>query len=97
MGRVETRLNEVLALGLGDERLELGGGEGVHETGLGHDEQEHLRACECRELVRLFDRAMQCWRVSRNDACPMDDRRETRMQSGKRTYTMNTLYACGHE
>ena len=51
--RVETRLDEVLALRLRDERLQLGGGERVDETCLGHDEQEHLRAGECRELVRL--------------------------------------------
>ena len=38
-----------------NEKLELHGGEGhgVQDTGLGHDEQEHLRAGECRELVRL--------------------------------------------
>lgn len=46
-------LNEVLALGLRDERLELGSGEGVDETGLGHDEKKHLGAGEDRELVCL--------------------------------------------
>ena len=35
---VETCLNEVLALGLRDEWLKLGGGERVDEAGLGHDE-----------------------------------------------------------
>lgn len=34
LGRVEASLDEVLAFGLGDEWLELGGGEGVHEAGL---------------------------------------------------------------
>lgn len=51
---VEAGLYEVLAFGLGDEGLKLGGSEGVHEAGLGDDEQEDLGACECRELVSLF-------------------------------------------
>ena len=50
---VKTCLNEVLAFGLGDERLELRGSKGVYESGLGHDEQENLGASEGRELVRL--------------------------------------------
>ena len=53
MRRVEACLNEVLAFGLGDERLELRGSKGVYEPGLGHDEQEDLGAGEGRELVRL--------------------------------------------
>ncbi len=48
-------LNEVLALGLGDQWLELGGGEGVDETGLGDDEEEHLSAGEDGQLVCLCD------------------------------------------
>ena len=55
MGRVEAGLDEVLALGLGDEGLELRSGEGVDEAGLGDDEQEDLRAGEGGELVRLSD------------------------------------------
>lgn len=39
MRRVQTRLNEVLALGLCDEGLQLGGGKGVHKPSLGYDEQ----------------------------------------------------------
>lgn len=46
-------LDEVLALGLGDERLQLGRGEGVDEAGLGDDEEQHLGAGEDRELVGL--------------------------------------------
>lgn len=37
-------LDEVLALGLGHQRLQLGCGEGVDEARLGHDEQQHLGA-----------------------------------------------------
>ena len=55
MGRVETCLDEVLALGLGHERLELRGGKGVYETGLRHDQEEDLSAGESGELVRLID------------------------------------------
>ena len=47
-------MNEVLALWLGDEGLELGGGEGVDETGLGNDEQKDLGAGEGGELVGLM-------------------------------------------
>lgn len=34
MGSVETGLNEIFALWLGDQRLQLGGGEGIDEAGL---------------------------------------------------------------
>ena len=53
MGRVEASLNEVLALWLGDEGLELRSGERVDEAGLGHDKQEYLCAGEGRELIGL--------------------------------------------
>ena len=46
-------LDQVLALGLGHQRLELGGGEGVDETSLGHDEQKDLGASEDRQFVGL--------------------------------------------
>lgn len=46
-------LDQVLALGLGDQRLELGGREGVDQTGLRDDEEEDLRAGQDRQLVRL--------------------------------------------
>lgn len=49
-----TYLNEVLALGLGDERLQLGGGEGIDETRLRDNQQEHLGAGENGQLVSLF-------------------------------------------
>lgn len=41
-----THLNEILTLGLGDERLQLWSGEGVDQTRLGDDEQEDLGAGE---------------------------------------------------
>lgn len=53
--RTDRTLDEVLALGLSDERLELGGRECVDEPGLGDDEEEDLGACEGRELVGLLD------------------------------------------
>jgi hypothetical protein len=53
MRRVKASLDEVLALGLGDERLELGGRKCVHEARLGDDEEEHLSASESREFVCL--------------------------------------------
>lgn len=55
VGRVETCLDEVLALWLGDERLELRGGEGIDETCLGHDKEQNLRASEGRQFVCLID------------------------------------------
>ena len=47
MRGIEASLNEVLALGLGDEWLEFGGGEGIYKASLGHDEKQDLSACEC--------------------------------------------------
>jgi hypothetical protein len=38
-------LNEVLALGLCHEGLQLGCGEGVDKASLRHDEKQHLCAC----------------------------------------------------
>lgn len=49
----KTNLDEVLALGLGDQRLELRGGEGVDETGFRHDKQKDLSAGEDGQLVGL--------------------------------------------
>lgn len=46
-------LDEVLALGFGDQRLELGSGEGVDKSGLGDDEQKHLGASQDGEFIRL--------------------------------------------
>lgn len=57
MGRVEACLNEVLALGLGDEGLELGGGEGVYKACLRDDEEQNLCTSEGRQLVCLFHNA----------------------------------------
>ena len=59
LGRVEAGLDEVLAFGLGDEGLKLGGGERVDEPRLGDDEQENLGARERRELVRFLHNTWQ--------------------------------------
>jgi hypothetical protein len=39
VGGIETGLDEVLALRLGDQGLELGGGEGIYEAGFGDNEE----------------------------------------------------------
>lgn len=49
-------LDEVLALGLGDERLQLWCREGVDKARLRDDEQQHLGAGEDRQLVGLVQR-----------------------------------------
>jgi hypothetical protein len=43
---IEASLDKVLALWLGDEGLELCGGESVDETSFGDDEEEDLGAGE---------------------------------------------------
>ena len=53
MWRVKAGLDEVLALGLRHERLELRSCERVHETCLRHDEEKDLCAREGGELIRL--------------------------------------------
>ena len=50
---IETRLDEILAFRLRDERLKLGCGERIHETGFRDDEQQHLCAGKRGQLVRL--------------------------------------------
>ena len=57
MWSIETSLDEILALGLGDEGLELCGGEGVDEAGLRHDEKQDLCASEGGELIGLEEKA----------------------------------------
>lgn len=47
-------LDQVLALWLCDEGLEFWRREGVHQSGLGHDEEQHLGSSEDGELVRLY-------------------------------------------
>lgn len=41
-------LDQIFALGLGNERLELGSGEGINQARLGDDQQEDLSACQDR-------------------------------------------------
>lgn len=48
-----TYLNQVLALSLGDQRLQFGSGESVDEAGLRDDQQENLSAGENRQLISL--------------------------------------------
>lgn len=48
-----TYLDEILALGLGDKRLQFGSGESVDETGLGHDQEKNLGASKNRQFVSL--------------------------------------------
>jgi len=50
---VQAYLDEVLSFWLRDERLELGCGEGVDETSLGDDKEEHLSASEDRQFICL--------------------------------------------
>ena len=53
MRKVDTDLNEVLAFGLRDQRLQLRRGERVDETGLGDDQEEDLGAGQDGEFVGL--------------------------------------------
>lgn len=39
-------LDQILALGLGNQRLELRRRECIDEASFGHDEEEHLGACQ---------------------------------------------------
>lgn len=54
MQMMATYLDQVLALGLGHQRLELGGGESIDETGLGNDQEQHLGAGQDGQLVGLL-------------------------------------------
>lgn len=54
VGSIQTGLNEVLALGLGHEGLELRGGEGVDEAGFGDDQKKDLSSGENGKLVGLL-------------------------------------------
>lgn len=58
-----TYLDEVLAFGLGHERLELRGGEGVDKAGFRDDEEQDLGTSEDREFVCLHEpRRVRKWR-----------------------------------
>ena len=50
----KTYLDEILALGLCDERLQLGRGECVDQARFGDDEKQNLGAGEDGELVSLM-------------------------------------------
>jgi hypothetical protein len=54
VGGVEACLDEILALRLGDERLQLCGGESVNQAGFRDDEKENLRSSQGRKLIGLF-------------------------------------------
>lgn len=47
-------LNQILALSLGDKRLQLWCRKGVDKTRLGNNEKEHLGASEDRKLIGLM-------------------------------------------
>ena len=51
--RGDTYLDQIFAFGFGDQRLKLGGGEGVDQTRFGDHQQEDLCAREDGEFVRL--------------------------------------------
>ncbi len=46
-------LDQILALWLCDQRLQLGRREGVDKTGFGHDEKQDLSTCQDRQFVCL--------------------------------------------
>jgi hypothetical protein len=52
-GSRRAHLDEVLALGLGDERLQLGRRERVDEARLGDDEKQHLGSGKDGQLIGL--------------------------------------------
>ena len=54
VGGVETCLDEILALRLRDERLQLGGGESVYQAGFRDDEEENLCSGQGGKLIGLF-------------------------------------------
>jgi len=56
VGRVETGLDQVLALWLGDKRLKLGGRERVHQSSFRDDEQQYLSPSQGRKFVSLIER-----------------------------------------
>ena len=56
-----TCLNEVLSLGLGNQRLKFGGSKGVDKAGFGDDQEENLSASQDRELVGLHNSMMVSW------------------------------------
>lgn len=58
-------LNQVLALSLSDERLELGRGECIHEARFRDDEEEDLGAGQNGELVGLEEEILTLATVKR--------------------------------
>lgn len=56
MMKSSTNLDQVLALGLGNKWLKLGGSEGVDKAGLRHDQQQDLGAGEDGQFIGLRQR-----------------------------------------
>jgi hypothetical protein len=54
MGCIETCLDEVLSLRLGDERLQFGGCKSIDQAGFRDDEKEDLCAGQSGKFVGLF-------------------------------------------
>jgi hypothetical protein len=69
-------LNEVLALGLCDEWLELGSSEGVDKTSLRYDQKENLGAGQDREFISLKFQLLVPDIPNRNEAFPSTTRRK---------------------
>jgi hypothetical protein len=65
VGGIQTGLNKVLALRLCDKGLELRGGEGVYQAGLGDNKEEDLGASQSRELIRLQKGKLGCGRIGK--------------------------------
>lgn len=51
-----THLDQVFALGLGDERLQLGCGKGIDKAGFGDDQQQDLGTGKNGQLVGLDEK-----------------------------------------
>jgi hypothetical protein len=54
VGCIEACLDEVLALRLGDERLQFGGGKSVDQAGFRDDEEKDLCSGQSGKFVGLF-------------------------------------------
>jgi hypothetical protein len=51
---IEAGLDEILSLQLGDERLKLGGSEGVDKSSFGCDKKSHLGAGQGRSWLGIL-------------------------------------------
>lgn len=70
MGGIETGLNEILTLWLGDKGLKLCSSEGVDKTSLRDNKQEDLGASEGGQFICLC-RCMSCQKNMSNQAAQL--------------------------